>query len=197
MNQLVLQRLLTVLIPTAIAVAIATAWIRDLPLTEAGTWFKVLPSTVTVTLFITAAFVTYGWKLPIFQKWLVIFPDLSGTWTGEIHSSFKQRGQEPAPIPTTLTITQNFFSIHCKLVTDKRTSHSYGESLTRDEEKQINRLTYLYDSKTDVHTARKNPPHEGAVRFEIEGVGEAMTLRGTYWTSAKTNGTMVLTRKNK
>src|SRR5262249_26319552 len=60
--------------------------------------------TIPLVLMAVGVFVGYAWKLPIFRKWLVPFPDLNGTWQGTIQTTWRdpQTNQIPGPIPVIL-----------------------------------------------------------------------------------------------
>src|SRR5712692_9248979 len=56
---------------------------------------KKLPDVVTIYVIFSFIFTKWLWRWSIFQGWLVPFPDLQGTWEGELKSTWKdpQNGQ--------------------------------------------------------------------------------------------------------
>ncbi len=49
---------------------------------------KKLPDVVTVFVIISFVFTKWLWRWRIFKDWLVRFPDLQGTWKGELQSTW-------------------------------------------------------------------------------------------------------------
>ena len=90
---------------------------------------KILPTVVTCDLLIIAFFYKWAWKWPIFQGWLVPFPNLSGTWEGHILTTWvnPETGSCPGEIPAMLTIRQTFQKVSCILRTMEMTSYSFSE----------------------------------------------------------------------
>ena len=50
---------------------------------------KKLPDVVTIFVIISFAFTKWLWRISWFRPWLVRFPDLQGTWKGELKSNWK------------------------------------------------------------------------------------------------------------
>ena len=88
------------------------------------TIFQILPKVVSIDLVIFGLFVSFLWQLPIFRNWLVPFPNLNGTWKGEIQTTWTdpETGERPGPIPAILTIKQSFLHISCVMRTAEMTS---------------------------------------------------------------------------
>src|SRR2546430_12587044 len=57
--------------------------------TDVWSALRLAYKTIPILLLISSLFVVYGWRLPIFRKWLVPFPDLNGTWQGSIQTTWK------------------------------------------------------------------------------------------------------------
>lgn len=168
-------------------VLLAYATKRDLSV--AADFFKLLPTVVTVDVFVALVFVKWGWKLPLFRPWLVPFPDLSGTWDGELQSDWRDpRSGEPVPpIPARLTVRQSFFSVSCVMRTSEMTSWSFIEGFDIEPERQVRRLAYSYTSKPRQLIADRSPVHDGTAVFEIQEKPR-LKLRGKYWTDRRTTG---------
>jgi hypothetical protein len=101
-------------------VSIVLIWTAILYLTGTGlaiNWeaLKKLPDVVTVYVILSVIFTKWLWRWRIFKGWLVPFPDLQGTWQGELRSNWKdpRTGNVPPPIPMILVIRQSFVSVSC------------------------------------------------------------------------------------
>lgn len=154
--------------------------------------------TIPIVLAVIAMFVTHFWRYKIFQGWLVPFPDLNGTWQGEIQTTWKnpETNEIPAPIPVILTVKQSFVRISCVMRTAEMTSHSYLADFWLDGNEQIRMLGYSYHSKPLPSVQHRSQPHDGTIVLEIIGnpVGK---LKGNYWTARKTTGEVTLTFREK
>jgi hypothetical protein len=159
---------------------------------------KMVPKIVTIDMIIIAAFSSYLWKWKIFKGWLVPFPNLNGTWKGEIHSTWQDpvTGQRPDPIPTILTIKQSFFKVSCVMRTGEMTSHSCIADFILNKEDQVKRLCYTYDSNPISKVKERSPQHCGTTVLDIIE-NSTKKLRGHYWTGRKTTGDITLEFWNK
>ena len=154
--------------------------------------------TISVLLIVIGFFVSYAWRWRIFRKWLVPFPDLNGTWQGTIQTTWKnpETGMIPAAIPVILTINQSFIRISCVMRTAEMTSRSFLADFWLDGDEQIQMLGYSYHSKPLPSVQDRSQSHDGTIVFEL--VGEPIQkLKGSYWTSRKTTGEIVLTFREK
>ena len=150
--------------------------------------------TIPLVLLVVGVFVLYGWRWRIFRGWLVPFPDLNGTWQGEIQTTWRnpETGAIPGPIPVILTVKQSFIRISCLMRTAEMTSRSYLADFWLDGDEQVRMLGYCYHSKPLPAVADRSEPHDGTIVFEL--IGDPVTkLKGTYWTARKTTGEVVLT----
>lgn len=154
---------------------------------------KLVPQIVTIDMLIIGAFSSYLWKWKIFRGWLVPFPNLNGTWKGEIISTWQDpiTGERPAPIPMILTIKQSFFKISCVMRTGEMTSHSCIADFILNKEDQIKRLFYSYDSNPISKVKERSPQHCGTTVLDITGESEKR-LKGHYWTGRKTTGDIII-----
>jgi len=154
--------------------------------------------TIPLVLFVIMVFVTYAWRWKIFKGWLVPFPDLNGTWQGDIQTTWKnpQTGEVPAPIPVILTIKQSFIRISCVMRTAEMTSRSFLADFWLNRDEQICMLGYSYHSKPLPSVQDRSQPHDGTMVFEL--IGKPIEkLTGNYWTARKTTGEVVLTFRDK
>lgn len=181
----------------------AVAWfviaiIRKIDLLNFLDYIKILPDVVTFDLFIYFIFNYWLWKWKIFRGWLVLYPNLNGTWSGYIKSDYinPKTRNKISPIPVILTIKQSFFKISCVMKTEEMVSHSYGEDFKIDSDRQIKQLIYSYSSKPKISISNRSAIHYGTILFEILEKPK-LKLRGEYWTSRKTTGEIVLEYRDK
>ena len=156
-----------------------------------STWlaFKQLPSVFTIEMVIWGLFVKWGWRFKIFQKWLVPFPFIQGTWKGQLTSTWvNPETQKPLdPIEIVLVIRQTFLSVHCTIMTAESESRSYSASIHIDPESDQKRLVYSYTNKPNIRLRDRSAIHDGTASLLIIG-NQPSQLRGEYWTSRKTTG---------
>lgn len=166
--------------------------IQESPDFNLKTIIKILPIVVTIDLALYGLFVRFLWKLCIFKHWLVPFPNLNGTWKGEIHSTWKdpETGERPQPIPAILTIKQSFLTVSCVMRTAEMTSRSLVSNFVLDKQNQLERLIYTYDSNPIETVKERSPQHCGTMKFDIAREPENNMLAGGYWTGRKTTGTV-------
>lgn len=155
---------------------------------------KLIPKVVSIDLLIVAAFSSYLWRLKIFHSWLVPFPNLNGTWKGEIQTTWIDplTNERPAPIPTILTIKQSFFKISCVMRTAEMTSRSMIADFVLDKVNQVKKLSYTYDSNPVATVKERSPQHMGTMIFEIIEKPKRKII-GEYWTGRKTTGHIEMT----
>ena len=167
-------------------------YVQGSPDFDFKTVFRILPKVVSIDLVFYWLFARFLWKLPIFKNWLVPFPNLNGTWKGEIHTTWidPETGERPGPIPAILTIKQSFLNISCVMRTAEMTSRSLTSDFVLDKENQLEKLVYTYDSNPIQTVKERNPQHCGTMAFEIVRENKKVKLTGGYWTDRKTTGTI-------
>ncbi|HVZ18759.1 MAG TPA: hypothetical protein VG897_16705 [Terriglobales bacterium] len=155
---------------------------------------KKLPDVVTVYVVLLFVFTKWLWRLRIFQGWLVPFPDLQGTWEGELKSTWRNpaTGEMLPPVPVTLVIRQSFTSISCAVFTGESESYSTAAQISREEDSGALYLNYNYTNRPKATIRDRSAIHDGAARLRIIGEPERM-LQGEYWTGRCTTGDMSLT----
>jgi hypothetical protein len=153
---------------------------------------KKLPDAVTIYVVTSFVFTKWLWRLKVFSGWLVPFPDLQGTWKGELQSTWKDaNGQRIPSIPVTLVIRQSFSSVSCTVFTEESESYSSAAQITRDEESGAIRLDYNYANRPKATIRERSAIHDGAARLRVVTV-PSFRLEGEYWTSRCTAGDIVL-----
>lgn len=154
---------------------------------------KLIPTIVTCDLVFLVIFVKYIWKWKIFYDWLIPFPNLNGTWKGHIISTWIDpiTKKRPDPIPVILTIKQSLLTISCVMRTKEMESYSFVSGFVINQENQILRLVYSYDSIPNQTVKERSPQHFGTIVFNISNQNKR-ELTGEYWTGRKTTGTINL-----
>jgi hypothetical protein len=193
MQNITIKSSVYILVGVSAVVWVLLAYSGGLELSKIKDFLSLVPKVVTIDMFLIALFVKWGWKIKLFRGWLVPFPNLNGTWTGEIHSHWKhpETGERPAPIPVMLTINQSFFHISCVMHTGEMRSNSYTEGFMIDPDRQIKQLAYSYSSKPRLSVSERSIPHDGTGVFQIIEKPN-FKLVGRYWTERLTTGEIKL-----
>ena len=167
------------------------AYFAELDLSKISDFFSLIPEVITLDLIAITIFVKWLWRWEWFRGWLVPFPDLNGTWLGEICSEWidQEKGKKTPPISAMLTVRQTFFYTSCVMQTKEMRSDSYGEEFQIDEERQIKQFIYSYVSRPKISLQERSNIHHGTVLFEVIE-SPKMKLKGQYWTDRKTIGEM-------
>jgi len=181
----------------------ASVWFLIVLLTglDINKWWEFLrplPTVATIVVFLFALFSRWGWRLKVFQVWLVPFPNIAGTWEGSIHTTWldSENGEKTISIPAILTIKQSFLNISCVMRTAEMTSYSYAEGLRIQSDSQIKKLAYSYTSNPNLNLAHRSTPHDGTVVLDIIG-NPVSKLTGHYWTTRKTTGEIHFTFRDR
>ncbi len=155
---------------------------------------KIIPWIVTGDTILIGWFIKWGWRIKCLKGWLVLIPDLNGTWEGIIQTNWEnpEIGEIPGPIPAILTIKQTFAHISCIMRTAEMTSYSFAEEVKLDKDRQIKQLVYTYSSKPLLSVADRSAPHDGTITFDIID-DPVQKLKGQYWTARKSTGEITLT----
>jgi len=173
-------------------------WVMVLQLTGtplAINWeaLKKLPDVVTIFVIISFAFTKWLWRLGIFKGWLVRFPDLEGTWEGELQSTWMNPETKKGipPLRTILVIRQTFSSISCTMFTKESESYSRAAQIAVEDDTGSISLSYNYTNRSKATIRHRSPIHDGAAHLNIITV-PSRRLEGEYWTGRCTTGQMEL-----
>lgn len=151
---------------------------------------QLVSTTVTIEIVLVGLFAKWIWKWKFLHPWFVVTPDLSGKWKGTLH--YVWNGKE-GDRDTSVTIIQSFNHIVVKLGTVESTSRSVSASFDIDEHRGIFNLYYTYINEPMVTIQDKSKIHYGTTRLTFD-LHNPTSLKGEYWTSRDTKGTMNLTR---
>lgn len=198
MRNLNVKPFLYILVAISGAAWFILAHVAELDLSKAYEYFRVLPNVVTIDSLFIAVFLKWGWRLRIFTGWLVPFPNLNGTWKGELASDWTvpATGTRVPSIPAVLTIKQSFFHLSCVVRTAEMISHSQAEGFVIEADRQVKSLVYTYTSKPRISLADRSRPHDGTAVLEIIQQ-PTLKLVGKYWTDRKTTGELNFTYQSR
>lgn len=149
---------------------------------------KIIPDGVMYAGFFIFLYSKYFWKFRIFRKWLVPFPNLQGTWTGVLKSTWvNPKTNKPVdPIPVQFCIRQDFENIHISMYTKESSSFSQAARFVLESDDTIS-LSYTYSNKPQAMVRDRSEIHDGAAYLRIIE-SKMLKLEGEYWTSRKTTG---------
>jgi hypothetical protein len=172
-----------------IALSLLTALIFRKNLGDLSSWVFIIPKVITVQAASILLFNSYLWKLRIFKKWLVAFPDLSGTWLGTLKSDYVNPNTKNRvnPIPCMLVIKHRYKNIRIRLQTAESISYSFSEEIEFDNEKHQKRISYSYTNEPNTLLDYRSNSHRGTV---VLGLINDNELIGHYYTDRKTKGEM-------
>ena len=164
------------------------------------TWkaMRQLPTVVSIDVVLWLLFVKWGWKCRMFQKWLVPFPCLEGTWEGTIQTIWNdpETRNIPGTVPVILVIKQSFIAISCVMYSQEMTSRSYAAEFLIDTEANSKKITYTYTSTPRVTVRDRSVVHDGTALLDII-TSPDFALRGEYWTNRKSAGEITLRFRSK
>lgn len=164
-------------------------WLPSLN-TDLPTYLHSILGVIIIDTILIFGFYHRFWQWKIWHPWLVPFPNLNGTWTGEICSDWinPDTNKKLEPIPAWLIIRQSFLSIHCTMKTKEMTSESFTAAIeVAHEYHSTTKLIYSYESRPKSHVVERSRSHWGTIIFEFTYEG-SKKLEGEYWTSRKTTG---------
>lgn len=131
------------------------------------------------------------WR-PLWKRWPVLgrvfFPDLNGTWKGELRTTWvNDQGNIPPPIQSTIWIRQTLFTLHVEQLTEE--SRSFSKHVFLEASPGAGRfgLWYTYANQPQAAASYRSGPHDGLARLEVR-TGSWDWLTGQYFTSRKTSG---------
>ncbi len=179
-------------------ITFAILWIIVLKLS--GTSFssyldslKKIPDVVFYYIILFEIFRRWIWRWKIFRKWLVVFPDLQGTWKGTLQTTWvnPKTGKVPGPIPLTIVIRQSFDDISCVMYTSESSSTSIMSLLDETGNNEVWSLSYLYTNKPNVSVRERSIVHDGTAVLRFVNKPEKI-LTGEYWTNRFTTGDIMI-----
>ena len=120
-------------------------------------------------------------------------PDLNGTWSVEIRSSYEDpiTGEKKHPVRGYAAVKQTFSKLSIRLMTEEAESFLLASSFDIKDDG----ATYvygIYQSDPSIHLRGKvSEIHYGSFKYKAVGV-PALELVGHYWTDRNTTGSIVM-----
>ncbi len=148
-----------------------------------------------VAAFIGEASWRWVWRrLPFLQR--AVFPDLNGTWSGFLRSTWvdPETDQSPPPIPTRIFIRQGLFDTSVHLETGESRSDSSHVILEKLGHTGRHRIWYGYANTPDAVVRPRSQPHDGVAYLEIDFARDPTRLTGRYYTARGTTGDIEIER---
>jgi hypothetical protein len=128
------------------AVWFSLIWFNDIDVQE-DAWgaIRQLSTALSVMAIFAFGFIKWLWKIPFLPEWLVPIPNLNGTWTGQLHSTWvnPETKKGIGPIQIALVIDQTFLRCTCTLFTKESSSTSYESGFVIGDDGS-KRLSFSY-----------------------------------------------------
>ncbi len=158
--------------------------------------FGVIGVVAGINWFLWSIFKKWLWKYLIFNNWLVMIPDLNGSWSGTLQSTWiDNTTNKPIPqIETTAIIRQDLSTITIDFSTNEMESRSIIAEISLHPHRRVTEINYIYQSDPDAVVKHRSEIHYGAAKLIYNKNSKGETLKGDYWTDRKTTGTITLKR---
>jgi len=155
---------------------------------------KKIPDAVMFTGLFYYLFSKYWWRSKLFKKWLIPYPNLQGTWEGEIKSTWVNPKTKKAidPIKVQFCIKQSFEDINISMFTKESNSYSQAASFIYENDSTVG-LSFTYSNKPNAVVRDRSEIHDGAACLRVVNLLN-LALEGEYWTSRKTTGDIKITK---
>ena len=152
---------------------------------------KEIPAAAGYVGTFSVIFAQWLWKLPWLQGWLVLVPNLNGTWKGELVTTWKdpQTGLVPGPIDALLVVRQTLFKTSCVLRTKESISWSRAVAIQSAPDGAMKIIEFVYSNTPKPTVQHGSKPHDGACSLEVVAK-PSRKLIGRYWTDRGTTGEM-------
>lgn len=128
-------------------------------------WWVEIPSTLTCFGIVVWIYDRLVWR------WWSNLPDMTGTWIGDIQSSY----DDQTPIPCVVRIRQSWLRIGIALETAQSLSHSTMASLVLDHGLETG-LRYEYLSEPTPRAPKTMETHRGTAHIRLSPGGQAAVL---------------------
>jgi hypothetical protein len=133
-------------------------------------------------------FFHWGWRVGKLAKWMGR-PVVCGVWLGFLTSDYKKTASDSGvTLPIVFIIRQTYLTLSIQSFTERQIGESRLEALIRNTRTEATRLAYVFELKTTY-------PGQGIVTSgagELQLLSNDTLLRGTYWTSSPTHGSLSL-----
>jgi hypothetical protein len=143
------------------------------------------------------SFKKWIWKLPFFYGWLIKIPNLNGSWTGSLQSTWinNETGKKVKPIDTIVFIKQYLDKVTIDFNTNEMVSKSTIAEVCCDAHRSDAELLFIYQSEPKSTVRHRSGIHNGSAKlvYKVDSMGIEV-LEGDYWTDRGTTGHITLWR---
>jgi hypothetical protein len=182
-NSIKIKTLITLSIGVFAAILLLLSYSGFYDLNDPHRFLRAYSTALSITTGLLGLLLWQGWKIPIFRGWLVLAPNLNGTWEGSLFSDWinpeTKKGIDP--IQSILVIKQTLFGMSCVVRTGEMTSFSISSAIERDNNNHIEKLVYTYRSEPRPGVSERSAIHHGTAVLEF-GRNPTWSLSGRYFT---------------
>jgi hypothetical protein len=150
-------------------------------------WFPAVSSLLLVIWDII------GWRLPGLQR-LTHRPRIDGLWAATLQPTIESQipdGGNRGPILAYLVVSQSYWSLHARQLTEQSSSDSRSFYWSRPTGAEVDRLTFLYENTPHPEHRSRSPRHQGLCSLEVARL-KPKEVQGMYFTDRYTQGSMEL-----
>lgn len=197
-NSLNLKWALSGVVGLAIIIWIGILLIKGVEVADSWKAIKEIPTVIGWLTPAVVWFISRGWRSCIFKGWLVLIPDLNGTWEGEFRSEWvdPQTGIKIPPKKAYLVIKQTLFETHCCQMTEESKSYSRAAIVQTAPDGNLRILEFTYSNTPRVSVQHRSQAHYGACSIEVIDKPDRK-LVGKYWTERLTKGELEFSFQSK
>ncbi len=151
-------------------------------------FFKPFSLVVGAVGILLLLFDTWLWKFPIIHTVFVPFPDLSGTWKGQITSLWKDEktGEQIPPIDAFLVVHQTYSSLNLRMITKESRSDLLSGNIIPNSSGP-HKIAGIFENIPSIMVRERSPIHYGGILLEFHN-GDFPALEGEYWTDRDSKG---------
>lgn len=145
-------------------------------------------SALMASSFLFGLFYRWAWRWGPLPEWLGK-PLIGGVWLGYIASDYGRQPNEPRmDKPIVFVVRQTYLTLSIQSFTDYQVGLSNVEALLLDPKTNLIRLAYVFELEREYSGPSTVVNGAGILKL----VSENKVLKGEYWTSSPTHGTLQL-----
>jgi len=158
-------------------------------------FFSPFSTVLGVLVIVISIFDKWLWRLRLLHPWFVPLPNIEGTWTGQLASTWVDArvGAAGVTLDAELVIRQTFSSIHLRLSTPESNSELLSGNIVRKPDGTY-QVVAVYRNTPRLLRRDQSPIHYGGVILDVMG-GPPGFLEGEYWTDRGTRGELRFSKK--
>ena len=147
-------------------------------------------SALGISSFLFMLFYRWFWRVGSLPEWLGK-PLIGGVWIGHIASNFGHKPGEPLmQKPIVFVVRQTFLTLSIQSFTDYQVGLSRVEVLLLEPNSDLMRLPYVFELENEYSGASTVVNGAGILKL----LSDNNMMKGEYWTSSPTHGTLILTQ---